>query len=138
MRARALLLVLVAAGACYSPDLPRCVVTCGSDSPCPADLSCEADHYCHDSSDTSACHAIVTVTIDGDGLVESNPAGLSCTPFTSPCTEEFTPGSSIVLTASSFSGETFAEWTGDTCAGFTEPTCTFGLEISLSLTATFR
>jgi hypothetical protein len=135
MRAVAL---LAAVAGCYSPDLPRCVVTCGSASPCPDGLTCESDSYCHDDGDTSACHAVVTVTVVGDGLVESNPAGLSCTPFTSPCMQEFTPGISVALAASSFSGETFAEWTGDTCAGFTEATCTFDLEISLSLTATFH
>ena len=135
---RVLAAVTLALGACYSPELPRCVVTCGSDSPCPDGLSCGPDSYCHDDGDTSACHAILTVIVDGDGLVESAPAGIDCTPFQTTCSQEFTGGTSITLTASGFGDTAFAQWTGETCAGQTQPTCTFALEISMSLTATFR
>jgi hypothetical protein len=131
-------LAAFALAACYSPQLPRCVVTCGSDSPCPDGLSCGSDSYCHDDSDTSACHAVLTITVDGDGLVESAPAGIDCTPFQPTCSQEFTGGTSITLTASGFDGSSFSQWTGETCAGSTQPTCTFALEISMSLTATFR
>lgn len=127
----------VALAACYSPQLPRCEVTCGSDSPCPADLSCGSDSYCHSDGDTAACHAVLTVTVNGDGVVESSPAGIECTPLAPTCQQEFTGGTQITLTASPLD-DTFAQWNGEVCAGLTAPTCTFELEISMSLTATFR
>jgi len=135
---RALAGFAVALAACYSPQLPRCEVTCDKDSPCPADLSCGSDGYCHSDGDTAACHAVLTVTVNGDGVVGSSPPGIECTPFSPMCQQEFRGGTSITLTASALGNDAFAQWNGDVCAGSTQPTCTFDLEISMSLMATFR
>jgi hypothetical protein len=131
-------LAALALSACYSPQLPRCEVTCGSNSPCPADLTCGSDSYCHAADDTAACHAVLTVIVHGDGVVSSNPAGIACTPLSPSCQQEFTGGTSITLSASALGTGEFAQWNGDACAGLTQPTCTFPLEISMSMTATFR
>ncbi|HEY1546846.1 MAG TPA: hypothetical protein VGG28_03465 [Kofleriaceae bacterium] len=134
---RAAVAIAVLAG-CYSPQLQPCTVTCGDDSPCPADLTCGADSYCHAAGGDETCHAVLTVDISGDGLVSSSPAGIECTPFQTTCPVEFAGGTQITLTASAFDGQTFMGWTGDACAGSMNVTCALELDISMTITATFE
>lgn len=53
-------------------------------------------------------------TGSGSGTVTSNPTGIDCG---SDCSESFTAGSSVTITATPFPGSTFAGWTGGGCSG---------------------
>ncbi len=64
----------------------------------------------------------LTVTIEGQGQVTSNPVGIDCT---ETCSESFNQGSQIVLTATPAAGYRFDSWEGQGCAAAT--TCTFDL-----------
>ncbi|MFN3481314.1 MAG: InlB B-repeat-containing protein, partial [Thermodesulfovibrionales bacterium] len=46
----------------------------------------------------------------GTGTVTSNPAGINCG---SDCSEDYTSGTTVTLTAQADSGSTFAGWSGD-------------------------
>ena len=69
----------------------------------------------------------------GSGTVTSSPAGISCG---SDCSESYTSGASITLTASAASGSTFAGWSG-ACSG-TASTCTVSMSAAKTVTATFN
>lgn len=54
------------------------------------------------------------VTVTGDGTVTSSPTGIDCG---SDCTEEFTLGTMVTLTATPTNGMVFSGWTGGGCTG---------------------
>ena len=142
MRAIALALV-VAITACYSPQLARCTVRCGSDSPCPADLTCGTEGLCHAAGDTAACDLTLDIQVGGNGAgeVRSTPAGVDCTSDSTGagCDDiPFPAATMIELTESHSGGNTFAGWSGDACAGSTTATCTFVLSTSMMVGATFN
>ena len=56
---------------------------------------------------------VVSVSGSGDGLVTSTPGGITCNP---DCTEDYLPGTDIVLTAMPDSTSLFAGWSG-VCSG---------------------
>ena len=68
---------------------------------------------------TNLTNFLLTVTKagTGSGTVTSAPTGINCG---SDCTENYTSGTSVTLTAAPASGSTFAGWTGD-CAVYTPP-----------------
>lgn len=139
---RALLVVLVALPACYAPQLAACAVQCGSDSPCPAGLTCGDDQFCHDQASGPPC---VTLTIDlrgpgeRDGHVTSIPAGVDCgNGPDSRCHDiPFTAGTSVTLAADHGPGTIFAHWGGDACGGSNADTCTFTIVMQMTVSATF-
>ncbi len=53
----------------------------------------------------------VTKSGTGTGTVTSNPAGINCG---SDCSENYTDGTSVTLTATADTGSTFTGWSGDT------------------------
>jgi hypothetical protein len=56
MRRLALLVVVLAAGGCFSPDRPVCSYACSDTAPkCPDDYECRSDGYCHRVGTTAAC-----------------------------------------------------------------------------------
>ncbi|RUQ40391.1 MAG: hypothetical protein EKK69_05595, partial [Candidatus Competibacteraceae bacterium] len=67
----------------------------------------------------------------GAGTVASNPAGISCG---TDCSESYTSGASVTLTASAASGSTFTGWSG-ACSG--TDTCTVSMDAAKAVTATF-
>jgi uncharacterized repeat protein (TIGR02543 family) len=67
------------------------------------------------------------------GTVTSTPAGISCG---SDCTELYSRGTSVALTATAASGYTFSGWSGD-CSG-TAPTCKVSMTAVRNVGATFR
>lgn len=81
-----------------------------------------------------ACVATLTVTKSGSGSgsVSSSPAGISCG---SDCTEDYTDGTSVTLTASPASGSSFSGWSG-ACSG-TE-SCKVTMDDEKSVNAEFR
>ncbi|MHA2647234.1 MAG: InlB B-repeat-containing protein, partial [bacterium JZ-2024 1] len=55
----------------------------------------------------------LTVTLNGQGSVSSNPAGINCP---ADCSENYLIGSTVTLTATPANGWAFANWSGD-CSG---------------------
>ncbi len=56
---------------------------------------------------------LLSVTVTGNGMVTSNPAGIDCP---NDCLQSYTPNTSVTLTATPDSGYIFVEWTGS-CSG---------------------
>ena len=77
---------------------------------------------------------LLTVSLSGNGtgLVTSNPAGINCG---ATCSASFMAGISITLTATPFSGSTFAGWSG-ACSG-TSTTCVVSMNQDQWVTASF-
>jgi hypothetical protein len=138
---RAVLAIAGLLAGCYSPNV-TCEVQCGSDSPCPADLTCGADQYCHSSDDSSqTCTASLTVMINGggQGAVTSSPDGIDCH-NNSPnnCEDmDLRIGTVITLTAMHFGSSQFGGWNGDDCHGESQ-TCTFTIEMPETVSARFN
>ncbi|CAK0762148.1 conserved exported hypothetical protein [Gammaproteobacteria bacterium] len=68
----------------------------------------------------------------GGGAVTSSPAGINCG---SDCTEDYNPGTSVILTASVASGSTFTGWSGGGCSG--TGTCAVTMNTAQTVTASF-
>lgn len=69
----------------------------------------------------------------GSGSVSSSPTGISCG---STCSANFSPGTSVTLSASASSGSVFAGWSGD-CSG-AQSSCTVSMNLARSVSATFN
>jgi len=74
----------------------------------------------------------LSVSISGGGSVTSNPAGITCG---TDCSQDYTDGTSVQLTASANSGFSFSGWTG-ACAGQGNP-CTLTMSQAQNTTANF-
>ncbi len=68
----------------------------------------------------------------GSGTVTSDPAGISCG---SDCSEPYTSGTVVTLTATAASGSTFAGWSG-ACTG--TGSCRVSMSVAKTVTATFN
>lgn len=68
----------------------------------------------------------------GTGTVTSSPSGIDCG---ADCSETYTVGQSVILTAVPTSGTTFDGWSGGGCSGTS--TCTVTLSAATTVTATF-
>ncbi|MEA2434735.1 MAG: hypothetical protein QOG54_2192 [Actinomycetota bacterium] len=69
----------------------------------------------------------------GTGTIASDIAGVSCG---ADCFQNYTSGTSVVLTATPDDGHFFMGWSGGSCSGVT-PTCTLNMSQARSVTATF-
>ena len=74
----------------------------------------------------------VTKAGNGDGTVTSNPAGINCG---ADCTENFTNGTMVTLTATPLMGSVFSGWSGGGCLG--TGTCLVTVGAAVTITATF-
>jgi hypothetical protein len=87
------------------------------------------------SGSTPATYEL-SVTLAGTGAsrgtVTSSPAGIACG---TDCTETYTAGTQVTLTASMGTGAKFAGWSG-ACTG-TSTTCLVTMDAARSVTATF-
>ncbi|MDQ3916789.1 MAG: peptidoglycan DD-metalloendopeptidase family protein [Actinomycetota bacterium] len=75
--------------------------------------------------------ADLTVVIEGEGSVTSSPEGISCG---TDCSESYTPGSVVTLTAEPEELHAFAGWSG-ACSG--TGTCVLEMTEAAEVTATF-
>ncbi len=73
-----------------------------------------------------------TVTGAASGTVTSTPAGIDCG---TDCTESYTHGTLVTLTATPASGSTFGGWSGEGCTG--TGTCEVRMELARSVSAQF-
>ena len=78
------------------------------------------------------CLHTLAVTISGNGIVTSDPAGINCG---SDCTKSYNPGTQITLTAIPQAGSTFDGWVGGGCSG--TGSCIVTLNSDETVTATF-
>jgi len=74
----------------------------------------------------------LTVTVDGDGAVTSDPAGIDCP---DACTADFDEGTEVTLTTTPNSSSGLAGWSGD-CAGLAA-TCALTMDASRTADARF-
>ena len=74
----------------------------------------------------------VSKTGTGSGTVSSSPAGINCG---LDCSQRYTPGASVTLTATAISGAAFAGWSG-ACSG--TGTCTVTMSAAKNVTASFN
>ncbi|MEE2565050.1 Ig-like domain-containing protein [Hyphobacterium marinum] len=78
----------------------------------------------------------LTVTLPGvgAGTVTSASAGISCG---TDCTEEYTVGADVTLTAAADTGSTFAGWTAGPCAGTSTASCVVPMNADQTVSARF-
>jgi hypothetical protein len=74
----------------------------------------------------------VTLAGNGGGAVTSSPVGISCG---ADCTETYSFGTIVTLTAASNSNSNFAGWSGAGCSG--TGTCVITMNAAAAVTATF-
>jgi uncharacterized repeat protein (TIGR02543 family) len=82
-----------------------------------------------DASSTST----LTVSVTGSGTVTSTPAGINCG---SDCTQSYTKGTTVMLTATPASGYVFDGWNG-ACIG-QGATCNLTMDANKSASAVFE
>ena len=78
----------------------------------------------------------VSKTGTGGGSVTSNPSGINCDINNTDCTEAYTEGTIITLTAQAGTCSTFIGWSGGGCSG--NGTCTITINADTTITATFN
>jgi hypothetical protein len=80
--------------------------------------------------------ALQTLSIDktgtGIGIITSNPGGIDCG---SDCSEGYTSGTVVTLTATASADSTFTGWSGGGCSGI--GTCVVTMNAEISVTANF-
>jgi Divergent InlB B-repeat domain len=81
---------------------------------------------------TAAASAGLTVTKTGQGTVSSSPAGISCG---ADCSESYTSGTVVALTATPAAGSTFTGWSGDADCADGSVTMTAAKTCTASFTA---
>ncbi|MBI5259921.1 MAG: PKD domain-containing protein [Burkholderiales bacterium] len=85
-----------------------------------------------DRSVVARFYALLTVAVTGPGRVTAMSGGIACP---GDCSEPFTHGSSVTLTASADAGQAFAGW-GGACSGSAR-SCTVSITQARHVTATF-
>jgi hypothetical protein len=74
----------------------------------------------------------LTVNKTGNGSISSTPAGITCG---TDCTETYSTGTTVTLTATPATGYTFSNWAG--CNSTSGMTCTVSMSAAKTVTATF-
>jgi hypothetical protein len=74
------------------------------------------------------------VSLAGTGSVSSNPAGISCG---ADCSESYTGGTPVTLTATAGTNYTFSGWSGSGISCNTTDPCTVSMTAARAVTATF-
>ncbi len=70
----------------------------------------------------------------GSGTVSSAPSGIDCG---TDCSQDYTLGTSVTLTAAADTGSTFAGWTAGPCIGTATATCAVTMNADTSVSARF-
>jgi Divergent InlB B-repeat domain len=95
-------------------------------------VTMNASKSCTASFNLTAQTVALSVTKAGSGTVMSTPAGVNCG---TDCSESYSSGTVVTLTASPAEGSKFLGWSGGICSG--TGTCTVTLTKNTSVTATF-
>lgn len=99
-----------------------CTVTMGSAETVAAEFKAKPPTYA----------LTVTKAGNGSGTVTSSPAGIACG---SACSQDYTGGTLVTLTAVAAPGSTFAGWSGDGCSG--TGVCALTTNADATVTASF-
>jgi hypothetical protein len=91
------------------------------------------DAFIAKMADESSTSATLTVSVTGSGAVYSTPGGINCG---SDCTQSYTKGTSVVLTATPTSGYVFGGW-NRSCIG-QGTTCILTMDANKSASAVFK
>lgn len=90
--------------------------------------------FCNGAPSWGGCPLLLVSKVGaGTGTVTSNVAGITCG---ADCTENYSSGTVITLTATPNVGSTFAGWTGGGCSG--TGICITTLNSNVTITATFN
>lgn len=143
---RTLLAAVLALGACYSPDLPDCVVACQAADECGEGQTCidgvcrTQGATCEGSGSTTPPVAKVEleVTIEREGAVVVDGVG-TCQSEESrhTCSWMVRAGSEVVLEARELDDHDFDKWTTANCAG-QDATCSLVPTEATTVVAKFR
>jgi hypothetical protein len=91
-----------------------------------------ANHYANGTSGTTPpTNQTLTVTVNGNGHVTSDPINIDCQPA---CSASWPTGTTVTLTAGAYAGSTFSGW-GGACS--CTATCVVTLNGSTNVTGTF-
>lgn len=93
------------------------------------------DGLCDTTAQRGSCGTTtltVSKTGSSTGTINSVPSGISCG---SDCTESYTSGPPVKLTATAASGSTFSSWSG--CDSTSSNTCTVTMSVNKAVAATF-
>lgn len=139
---RLLVVAIALAPACYAPQLPTCSVHCADNTPCPGDLTCGQDKFCHAAGDMTDCSThpfSLQVKFAGNGAgTVSVVNGMSCN---ADCTMPVKQGTQLSLVATPAGApnvSSFATW-GDAClSSGASPTCMLTATTDLTTTAEFH
>ncbi|MFN0253854.1 MAG: InlB B-repeat-containing protein [Kofleriaceae bacterium] len=127
---------------CFKGQFTNCAISCDNDADCPGGLQCSPQGFC--SNGGAACSTVpeidadltmpqrLTVTTTGDGMVTSDPMGITCG---ATCSADFDPLSTVMLTATPGANGVFDGWTGD-CSGDTSP-CALTMDNAKTVGASF-
>src|SRR5262245_60145389 len=129
-----LVLSCVSITACFSPQFQDGQIMCGPNGECPPGLDCFGN-VCR-ASDPGPDAPIgfpLTITLGGNmmGTVTSSPPGIDCG---TDCSESFSSGTMVTLTATPMTGSAFVGWSG-ACSG--TGTCTITVSTAVNVTANF-
>jgi List-Bact-rpt repeat protein len=103
----------------------------GTSTTCDLTLTADTGVSASFSVPPPATHKL-TMALDGQGRVTSNPSGLDCSGAT--CSSDFATGTTVALTAAPSSGWTFGGWSG-ACSG--KDTCSVKLDGDVQVGARF-
>ena len=103
---------------CYSPSLEPCLVRCDSAAPCPDDLTCGDDQYCHAPGDEEPCTSgnVFTLEITRSGTGIGTVIGDADIDCGSDCKTAVTGGTRVTLEARPALNSRFAGFGGE-CTG---------------------
>jgi len=76
---------------------------------------------------------MLTVVLEGRGIVSSSPSGIDCDPT---CSHAYAPGTQVILTAKPAKSWVFFRWIGGGCTDSHSTTCTVTLQANTSTTVT--
>jgi hypothetical protein len=88
------------------------------------------------STSTVSGYAL-SLMVQGDGTVTSNPPGINCTVTGGTCSATFGAGTTVELLAQPAVGAALISWFGPGCAGSTMPQCSVTMTSARNLTAIF-
>lgn len=105
---------------------------CSGASDCTVTMSADRNVTATFDANTSTSYTLTTATTGtGAGTVTSNPSGINCG---ADCTESYTDGQTVTLTATPNAGSTFTGWSG-ACSG--TGACTVTMSADRNVTASF-